>query len=436
MNSAWRVLSVALMMILAVPHMAKAEGFAMSEWSARGLSLAGGLVGRADDPSAVAYNPAGITQLEGTQIMVGGAIVAPFGTMRCDFDNGTTHYMQTKPQTWTPVHMYLTHQLSDSLWAGFGVYSRFGVGVSYNGDWAGRYNMYDVGLQTISATPVLAYKVNDWLSLSVGAELLYAHLYEGKKANMNALLTSKGAGGLIALNPRLGEDMDAQIEGQGIAGGFNIAAHAKFNEQWSAGLVYKSQMTLNMAGEMKFDKNHAIQNTPFAGKFQTSDLDGTVQLPDSLAFAITYKPTDTLSFEVGTVWTRWSTYDHLNIYVDKPADIHSKNRKNCADGWNFNASVEWKTTDWLTLRGGAYIETPVVDEKYSDFMIPSHGRTGITAGAGFNWGNFTLDLAYAHLFINQLDYDDSRAEGLHGYVGGHSEDCVTNIYSASLTYRF
>lgn len=431
MNSAWRVLSVALMMVLAVPAMAKAEGFAMSEWSSRGLSLAGGLVGRADDPSAVAYNPAGITQLEGTQFMVGGAIVAPFGTMRCDYPNGNTHYMQTKPQTWTPAHMYVTHQLSDTLWAGLGIYSRFGVGVSYNGDWAGRYNMYDVGLQTISATPVLAYKVNDWLSLSIGAELLYAHLYEGKKVDMS---NAKPFGA--------SSDMDAQIEGQGIAGGFNLAAHAKFNEHWSAGLVYKSQMTLNMAGEMKFDKDHAIHKVPniyaqaASAQMQTSDLDGTVQLPDSLAFAVTYKPTDTLSFEVGTVWTRWSTYDHLNIYVDKPANVHSKNRKNCTDGWNFNASVEWKALDWLTLRGGAYIETPVVDEKYADFMIPSYGRTGLTAGAGFNWGDFTLDLAYAHLFINQLDYDSSRAEGLQGHVSGHSEDCVTNIYSASLTYRF
>lgn len=60
--------------LLAAPQLtgkAQAEGFALSDFGARGTALAGGMVARADDPSAVAWNPAGITQLPGTQIMVG-----------------------------------------------------------------------------------------------------------------------------------------------------------------------------------------------------------------------------------------------------------------------------------------------------------------------------------------------------------------------------
>lgn len=59
---------------------AKAEGFSLTQWSARGLSLAGGMVGRADDPSAIAYNAAGITRLLGTHVMVGYAAVTPEST--------------------------------------------------------------------------------------------------------------------------------------------------------------------------------------------------------------------------------------------------------------------------------------------------------------------------------------------------------------------
>ncbi|MFW6036528.1 MAG: hypothetical protein ACOCPS_01720, partial [Desulfonatronovibrio sp.] len=44
-------------------------GFSLYEWGARGTSMGGTMIGRADDPSAVAYNPAGITQLEGIQTM-------------------------------------------------------------------------------------------------------------------------------------------------------------------------------------------------------------------------------------------------------------------------------------------------------------------------------------------------------------------------------
>ena len=55
--------------LLAAPQLtgkAQAEGFALSDFGARGTALAGGMVARADDPSAVAWNPAGITQLPGT----------------------------------------------------------------------------------------------------------------------------------------------------------------------------------------------------------------------------------------------------------------------------------------------------------------------------------------------------------------------------------
>ncbi len=60
---------------------ARAEGFGITEWSARGMALAGGMVARADDASAVAYNPAGITQLPGTTLMFGSALSLPSGSI-------------------------------------------------------------------------------------------------------------------------------------------------------------------------------------------------------------------------------------------------------------------------------------------------------------------------------------------------------------------
>lgn len=60
------LLLAAGLLLAAFTGSASAEGFALYEWGARGNALGGSMVGRADDPSAVAFNPAGITQLEGT----------------------------------------------------------------------------------------------------------------------------------------------------------------------------------------------------------------------------------------------------------------------------------------------------------------------------------------------------------------------------------
>lgn len=107
---------------------AGAEGFALTEWSSRGLSLAGGMVGRADDPSAIAYNAAGITQLPGTHVMGGFAAIAPMGTIDLDLDNGSHTSTTTKPHIWAAPHAYITHQLNDRFWLGLGLFSRFGLG--------------------------------------------------------------------------------------------------------------------------------------------------------------------------------------------------------------------------------------------------------------------------------------------------------------------
>lgn len=104
--------------LLAAPQLtgkAQAEGFALSDFGARGTALAGGMVARADDPSAVAWNPAGITQLPGTQIMVGMTAIQPSGTVDTVDRFGIGRSTDVDKHTWANPHAYLTHQFSDNL---------------------------------------------------------------------------------------------------------------------------------------------------------------------------------------------------------------------------------------------------------------------------------------------------------------------------------
>lgn len=394
------------------PTAAQAEGFAMSEWSARGLGLAGGMVGRADDPSALAYNAAGITQLLGTHVMGGITAISPYGSIEGDMGGGKMHKVQVKPAMWTPFHGYLTHQMNDNVWLGFAMFSRFGLGNGYSGDWFGRYNVYDVGIQTVSAVPTVAYKINDIFSVAVGLEFMYLSMYESVKQNVGPL----------------GEN-NMNMEGNSLGVGLHAGVHARFNEQWSAGLTYKSQVTQNVQGDAEFNRQLPVPGS----RMLDSKINGTLQLPDSVSFGVAYKPTDDLSFEVGTVWTRWSTYNSLNIYFDQPSGMRSLNEKSWNDGWNFNASVEYKALDWLTLRAGYWYETPVVNEKFADYMVPSFGRDVLTLGAGFNWDNWTVDVAYAHIWIHPLDYSSSRVSSVRA---GSSKDAHADLYSVSLGYTF
>ncbi|MDE5879835.1 MAG: outer membrane protein transport protein [Desulfovibrio sp.] len=166
-----------------------------------------------------------------------------------------------------------------------------------------------------------------------------------------------------------------------------------------------------------------------------------MQLPDSLALGLAYKPLPELSFEVGAVWTRWSTYNALNIYMD--SGYASLNDKAARDGLNLNASVEYWPLDWWALRAGVSHETPVLNEKHADFLMPTYGRTTLSVGTGVKWQDLTLDLTYAHLWIHSMDYGQTNAAGILAgpdspsqITNAHSKNVVANIYMFSVGYSF
>lgn len=288
--------------LLAAPQLtgkAQAEGFALSDFGARGTALAGGMVARADDPSAVAWNPAGITQLPGTQIMVGMTAIQPSGTVDTVDRFGIGRSTDVDKHTWANPHAYLTHQFSDNLWGGIGIFSRFGLGNSYPTNWPGRENLKYVSLKTVSLNPNLAFKINDNLSLAVGLEFMYATMLMKKDADLGGMVNPALAG-------RFGHDQQ-MLTGSSIAPGFNLAAHYKFNDEWAAGLTYRSRVKQAVRGHLEFENKNPLPGV----HLPNSDLHGNLNLPDTISFGVMWKPMETLSFEAGTVYTVWSNYRSL-----------------------------------------------------------------------------------------------------------------------------
>ena len=84
----------------------------------------------------------------------------------------------------------------------------------------------------------------------------------------------------------------------------------------------------------------------------------------------------------------------------------------------------------------------MINEKYAEYMLPTYGRDVLTAGVGFQWNNWTLDLAYAHIWIHSLSYDRSaaRSQAIRplpgGMYPGGSKNAQTDMFSVSLGYSF
>lgn len=400
------LVSLAFAMVLAGnAQTAKAEGFALQDWSARGASLAGGLVARGGDASAVSYNPAAITELEGTQIMAGGEFISLFNTIV--MKDGTNDRSEGK--LYFGPHGYVTHKLNDKVSLGLGIYSRYGLGNDH-GEWAGGAALKNIELLTSSVTPVIAYKVTDKLSVAAGLEIMGGLV----EYNMGVPTGSSYIGNI-------------NLEGDAIGVGYNLSVHYRFNEQWKAGFVYRSHITLGFDGDLTVSGAG-----PLNGKYSGS---ADLHTPDSYVFALAYYPTDKLSFEGQVQYNTWSRYHSLVITSGHPYPAMSEMAasKNWEDTWLFSLSAEYDWNEWLTLRAGASYETSPIDPKHADFIAPVNGRWKYAAGFGVHKNSWSVDVSYVYHDISDLYYDQSIE--LHG-LASRSQDVHAHTLGLSFGYKF
>ena len=69
---------------------------------------------------------------------------------------------------------YFSMQLNPNLWLGMSINAPFGLSVTFPDAWAGRNYSGDTTLRSYNATPSVAYRINDWISVGAGVQIQYA----------------------------------------------------------------------------------------------------------------------------------------------------------------------------------------------------------------------------------------------------------------------
>jgi len=408
-----------------------AEGFALYEFGARGMALGGTLVARKPDASAVAYNPALLTRLPGINVMAGVSTVTPVGEMDTVDDHGNKDTTALKRSTWLIPHAYYTHQINDRFAFGVGQFTRYGLGFEYPHNWAGRFNIYEVALTSVSINPNIAWAATDKLSLAAGIEVLYVDLDLKKRVEVEV----PGA---------FSFEVDSNIQKARDTGlGWNVAMHYQFNDEWAFGFQYRSQVRVHAKGDMQYTMMNlqassayaaGLAQNAFNSNFKDGKAHSTVILPDSYSAGISYTPFPELSFELAATYTGWRSFRDLNIHLPDPVGV-SQNRKHWKDAWRIGFGIEYSPLDWLTLRAGyTFDESPMPSGPNEDYLVPTEDRDIWSLGVGFHWGSWTVDLAYAHIGARQRVYKaDSTTHVLDSRT---HRDNTTHTTSLSVSYQF
>ncbi len=432
MGKKYSFLLVAFVLLIpfTAPTSVRGAGFAIYEGSARGNALGGTLVGRADDPSALFYNPAGMTQLPGSQVAGGATAIIPT-TDVVTHQGGTQITTETTANVWTPPHLYSTCQLTDSIWLGLGVFSRFGLGTEFDPNWPGRYNTYEAVIQTLSVNPNVAFKLGDRLSLAFGVSLMWMNLTLNQKIDFPNLY-----------NPdpdTYGNDIDQSLTGDSSGCGYNLAFHFKPWNWMSLGALYRSKVKQEIKGEVDFTKPPSVE-AAYPTVFNDTTASGEIMFPDMVFLGATFFPSDRLSLEVGGTWTGWSTYEKLTIHYGapllnpiKPGVTSSTKDKRWNDTWRFHVGVEYRVNDWMDLRLGYVRDISPIPDDTVDYLVPTSDRDLYSAGFGLRHGKWSFDLSYTFLHFESRAVGARPSEGIWDSTFEHG---FAHLFGFSVGYCF
>ena len=401
---------IGLACVLSVPTVdAGAEGFAINEWSAEGVAMGGARMFAENDAANIAYNPASITKVRGEAFKQSAVYISPHGKYKAYDDQGVSidEGKNVVHAGWAPGNYYVK-QLNDKDWIGVGLFSRFGMISEFERDSAVASNAFFSRLNGASLTPTYARKFDNKWSAAVGAEVNYVGLELQKNSQI----------------PFMG-DAATQTKGESWALGWNAAANYAFDSINEIGLVYRSKVTHSMEADFKA---YMVN-----GMSIKRDAYGKVTLPDSWAIGYNHKFDDRTRVELNGTYTKWSTYDALNIDIEGLGTIASP--KNWSNGWRYALGVEHKLSDKYTIMGGYAYDESVIPFDGADFIVPTGARRTYSLGFQYHDKKQTLAMTLGFIDIDGLSIKGHVAAG-DTYDTARSHDNYAKVVGISYQRNF
>jgi long-chain fatty acid transport protein len=450
-----KVLSVLVVLLVAATS-AMAAGFRLPEQGAKAMGMGMAFTAQADDPSAIYYNPAGIVQLEGQNVMIGGTFIrengADFtGTTPLTFNTSTGVFDSTSETQedldFVIPNAYWTRKAAPDFAYGVGIFAPFGLGQRYGNRQTSifRNQVTNVEIQTVVVNPTVAWKLNDVLSVGAGVDFMY-----GKAKLSQAGVVNVGT----PLNI-----FQLDLDGHGTAWGYNFGLLLTPEGNFKVGASYRSGFRLDIknANVNLWEINSTVPFIPnpapppaalnasqvFGGSstYHTS-ASTTINMPATFQLGVAYI-LDRLTLEVDLDWTFWSAFKSLKIDIENNnALLPDANRpENWKDVVGVDVGAEYRVTDPLALRlGFRYDPSPVPADTLSP-LLPDSDRFFYCAGAGYKFRNWTFDLSYMYLDKKDRTVNNQTPNGVPspvsygaGFDGSWSGDA--HLLAFDIGYKF
>ena len=356
--------------------------------SAKATAMGEAFVVQADDPTAVAFNPAGIADLRGVQLSLQGTWcnayaehTAPNGA-GTDMDDG----WQLVPS------FFATWDMGTERFAlGFGASLPNGLSSSWDEDSFAGYAGYHSDLTIADYSIALGWRVTDSLSVGAGINYYGSDLDQRQRLSLPGILP----------------DPFVYLEGTGEAWGFNLGVRYKINERHSVAATYRRFFTVDYEGDTE------LAGTGFYDSDGSYDMETSFDYPASLVLGYAYRPNERWTFEVNVDWTDWSRVD--DVVVESPSLLLQRRtviERDYRDTFAYKFGAQYRWSEALVLRAGyIYNENATPDAVWYPTQ-PDTDMHFFTCGFGCDvTEHVVLEAAFQLVYYETRDVTDGVAAG-------------------------
>jgi len=339
-----------------------------------GLASAG-YGARAQDASTVFTNPAGMTRLDGNQVLGAGQLL--WSNTRFSIGAGTAPALGTGDGGyavggggWMPGGgMFLSYSVAPDVKAGLAVAGNFGGALNYDNDWVGRYYVQQTWIVGMSFLPSIAWKATDKLSLGASLNAMYG-IYKNNVAINN-------------VDPLLG-DGRLKTKDEAWGWGLNLGLLYEVSPATRIGLTWNSQVDLDFDAPLEFaGLGPAVRAALTKAGLLGGSLVVGIKVPQQ-AMASVFTQVDDRWALLGSVgWQQWSKFGQVQLGLDdslRPTSITTSIP--FKDTWHGAVGAQYRLSEPWTLNFGiAYDSAFQESDSNISPLMPVNSAWRFGAGA-------------------------------------------------------
>jgi long-chain fatty acid transport protein len=268
----------------------------------------------------------------------------------------------------------------------------------------GRYYVKNAALLGLTLTPAVSYRVNNWLYLGAGLNLMYGYVESE-----------------IAVNNAGESRPDGQLKYDDSQWGYgvNLGVLVEPKPGTRFGLTYLSEVKLDFSAVPEFSGLGPVLQALLTSRgLTTNNLDLSMTVPQMVMFSAYHEINQSWAVMGNVGWQNWSRFGQGDVGSNSsnPTSLTVSNDYN--DTWHVALGAQYRHSPAWTFTCGVAYDSSAVDDDRRSVVLPMGETWKFALGAQYAvTPSLTLGAAYEFSWLGDMPVDQERGP-LAGRVAG------------------